>query len=218
MTRLGRLDLSEAPCVVGSVITWDGLQDLVSAGAAPCEIVEIRLDRIGAAREGGAAACRALQDAGLTQILTLRHEAEGGAWRETDRPRVQWLAPVLGFVDAVDVEIGQPDAREVIDAVHGAGGCLIGSFHDFDTTPSFEELSHIVRNGLAMDVDVVKIATRTETETEVATLERLLRACADISLAVLGMGTRGPDTRISLPAQGSCLSYGYLDTAAAPVQ
>ena len=218
MARLGPFDLNEAPCVVGSVVTRGGLVRLLSERSAPCDIVELRLDQLCVEGVDWVSACRTLHDAGLTQLVTLRHAEEGGVWRLEESSRLGILEPVLDVIEAADVEIRQPDAMEVIEAVHEAGGIVIGSFHDFETTPSFEALTDIVRQGLTADFDVVKSAVCTEQEEDLAVLERLLHACNHVPLAVLGMGRLGTESRVSLATHGSCLTYGFLDEAAAPGQ
>jgi 3-dehydroquinate dehydratase-1 len=53
---------------------------------------------------------------------------------------------------------------------------------------------------------------------DIATLEKLLGSSLDVPLCVIGMGAFGTKTRITFPAHGSCLTYGYLDAPSAPGQ
>ena len=183
-----------------------------------CDIVEIRLDQIGVATPGWQDACARLEARGLPVILTLRHASEGGAWDGTKDERREILARAMPVVSAIDVEIRQnavPGLRALADQ-HST--VLIDSYHDFERTPSDTELDEAVRDGQRQGADIVKIAARTETEEELERLRDLLRRFPDVDLALLGMGTCGPASRVSLPCAGSCLTYGFLDEAVAPGQ
>ena len=65
---------------------------------------------------------------------------------------------------------------------------------------------------------VIKIATFTKTEEDVAVLRSLFDENCSVPLCALGMGPLGPQTRIEFPKLGSCLTYGYLDAPVAPGQ
>ena len=49
-------------------------------------------------------------------------------------------------------------------------------------------------------------------------LAGLLSRFPHVPLALLGMGSQGPASRVRLPCAGSCLTYGFLDAAVAPGQ
>ena len=65
---------------------------------------------------------------------------------------------------------------------------------------------------------MVKIATMIRADADIATLRALLADAASGPLCLLGMGDRGAESRVSLAAEGSCLTYGFFDVANAPGQ
>jgi 3-dehydroquinate dehydratase-1 len=94
---------------------------------------------------------------------------------------------------------------------------LIISHHDFGKTPPLAELQQVIRTAANYGT-VVKIATLTKTEEDVATLRALFAEQCSASVCLLGMGPLGPRTRVEFPRLGSCLTYGYLDAPIAPGQ
>ena len=63
-----------------------------------------------------------------------------------------------------------------------------------------------------------KIAVTVNTETELNSLAKLLARKWPLPVCIIGMGPLGRETRLKFPLQGSCFTYGYLDTAGAPGQ
>jgi 3-dehydroquinate dehydratase-1 len=94
---------------------------------------------------------------------------------------------------------------------------LIVSCHDFQKTPSADELRQIIRKA-SNSGTIVKIATLVQTDADLATLRGLLSEKWPVRICLLGMGMLGPQTRTLLPKLGSCLTYGFLDAPVAPGQ
>jgi 3-dehydroquinate dehydratase I len=212
---LGTLDLCRNPAVVGTVTD---LASVAPGRPLPCDAVELRLDQLGVDTPGWQVACRRLEQAGMPTILTLRHAAEGGAWHGTGAERLAILAPMLPVASGVDVEIRRDEAAGIRTAAGREDLLLIGSYHDFIGMPDDDALDRVVEQGAAQGVDLVKIAARTESDADVERLRALLTRFPHVPLALVGMGSRGPDSRISLPRAGSCLTYGFLDASVAPGQ
>lgn len=211
-------DCASPPMVVGTVSTATKLAELSAGGKIEADIVEIRMDLCGHEEMDWEESFRALKGAGAQLLLTLRHKDEGGTWDGSPLERTELLRSLLPFACAVDVEIGTGGLGPMHDVAEECDTCLIGSFHDFEKTPSVDELNKVIEIGFANGADLVKIATLTETEPDVENLATLLRRNRELPLAVLGMGTLGPETRVQFPRIGSRLTYGYLDESAAPGQ
>jgi len=212
------LDAHAPPMVVGTVSSVAKLEELVTGGAVDADIVEIRMDLFPHNEPAWKESFRALNDRGVQLLLTLRHKDEGGKWEGSPLERMELLRDLLPFACAVDVEIGTGGLGPVQDAANESETCLIGSFHDFEKTPAVDILSNVIEIGFANGADLVKIATLTEMESDVEVLAAVLQKYGDLPLAVLGMGTLGPESRVQLPRIGSRLTYGYLDESAAPGQ
>jgi len=117
----------------------------------------------------------------------------------------------------VDIEYRSPLMKQVSALACKHQRALIISYHDFEKTPPLAELQQIIRTGANYGT-VVKIATLTKTEDDVATLRALFAEQCSASVCLLGMGPLGPRTRTEFPRLGSCLTYGYLDAPIAPGQ
>jgi 3-dehydroquinate dehydratase len=63
----------------------------------------------------------------------------------------------------------------------------------------------------AQGADIFKVATRTDTPTELARLLQLMTSnCSNLALAVMGIGKLGAVSRVLLARAGSVLIYGSL--------
>lgn len=216
-TRFGNLVLGLAPQVVGTVSQAETLARLAVGVERVCDIVEVRLDLIGPDAPKWLRHAQAIEAQGFPVVVTVRLVSEGGQWTQPDAVRLPLFVTALEHLSAADIELRSPLLAEVSTVARRRQRALIVSHHDFIRTPSINELRRIVRQAADYGT-VVKIATFTQTEEDVATLRGLFTETCSASLCVLGMGPLGPQTRTEFPQLGSCLTYGYLDTPVAPGQ
>ena len=182
------------------------------------DVAEIRWDIIGTDKTSVLSACRQIEKAGTPVILTIRSAQEGGAWEGDELRRLALYKEALPHVSAVDVEISSSIFQAVIKAAHKARKTVIGSYHNFERTPSAEELRAIIRTGRRAGADIVKLATVIDGPSDVAVLFSILNKEEKKPLCLIGMGQHGVATRVTLACKGSCLAYGYADRSAAPGQ
>jgi 3-dehydroquinate dehydratase-1 len=216
-TRFGSLILGLAPQVVGTVSRADTLAQLRVGMPRVCDIVEVRLDLIGPETTGWLEHAKAIEAQGFPVVVTVRLSSEGGRWAQPDDARLPLFETALEHLSAVDIELRSPVVEPVSAAARRRQRALIVSHHDFDGTPSAHELRRIIFKAAEYG-PVVKIATFTQTEADVATLRELFSQKWPVSLCVLGMGPFGPRTRAEFPRLGSCLTYGYVDVPVASGQ
>lgn len=204
-TRFGNIILGAAPRVVGTVSQAGTLTHLPTRD---CDIIELRLDLIGTG---------AIRQLDQPAIATIRLASEGGKWTRPDADRLPLFDQALQHCTAADIELRSPllDKISALAAKHQKA--LIISYHDFDKTPPLAELRQVMAKAANYGT-VVKIATLTKTEDDLACLRALFHENCSAALCVLGMGPLGPQTRTEFPRLGSCLSYGYLDQPVAPGQ
>lgn len=213
--NIASLEIGSTPCVVGVASRADTLAGLSNARAR-CDLAEIRLDLIGPAAD---AWLRTPSEPGRTpRLLTIRGVAEGGQWMDSEGARAKRYEDLMPLVDAVDVELESEAFPRVVESARSAGRAVIGSFHDFFSTPSEARLRELMERGARGGADIVKLAVWTTVEADVARLEALLRLDRPTPLAVMGMGPLGAASRLRLACEGSCLVYGFLDVASAPGQ
>jgi 3-dehydroquinate dehydratase-1 len=204
-TRFGSLLLGLTPKVVGTISLPATLNQ---PGPFPCDIVELRLDLLGAT---------SVRPLAQPTIATIRLASEGGRWTKPDADRLPLFADALQTATAVDIEYRSPLLKQISALACRLQRALVVSYHDFERTPPLTELQQVIRTAANYGT-VVKIATRTETEDDVATLRALFAEQCSASVCLLGMGALGPRTRQEFPRLGSCLTYGYLDAPVAPGQ
>ncbi len=181
-----------------------------------CDVAEIRLDQLLEVTnwvERG----QAIEAQGIPVILTVRLHSEGGKWNGPDQERSALYQKALSSLSAVDVELRSNICHEVAAEAKAQGKLCIVSYHDFNHTPPLDLLEAVVTQAQEF-ASIVKVVTLTESREHEETLRQLLAKKWKTPLCVMGMGTLGPDTRVTFPALGSCLTYGYLDAPAAPGQ
>lgn len=200
------------PRVVGTVSSPETLIQFAKKVEPVCDLVEVRLDKIGTDQPGWSDHCRAITAQGLPVVLTIRLATEGGAWLGPDQQRAVLFQRGLPAVAAVDVELQSQLLPELAPQKP-----VIVSFHDFAKTPALPELQAVAHRAAQLGA-AVKIVTLVRSRADLETLRRLLAAGCGAPLCVMGMGELAQPTRIEFPCLGSCLTYGYIDRPAAPGQ
>jgi len=77
-------------------------------------------------------------------IATIRSHKEGGERFIDDDRRISIIGLIADHADLVDVEAREPIFDEARCIIKDKGKVLVGSFHDFQGTPSFNELTVFV--------------------------------------------------------------------------
>jgi len=115
----------------------------------------------------------------------------------------------------VDVELRSANAlRSVIAAAREKNVLRILSFHDLDSTPSPRSLFSKARTAKRLGADIFKVATRTDTPTQLKRLlEFIKNADVDLALSVMGIGKLGRKSRRELIRHGSVLNYAHIGRA-----
>lgn len=216
--RIGNLEAGARPLVVGTLTMRSSLPALGAVTPFTCDIVEVRLDLIGADTPDWIGKCRAIEAAGQPVLLTLRLAAEGGKWRGPDAGREPLLRSALSAVSCIDVELQSGIRQALVAQAETLGKTVVMSYHNFEKTPSLAELEDIMQRMGASQAVIPKISTMVTSDADVETLLALLRRHRDRPVCVIGMGESVAETRVLFPKSGSCLTYGYLDASAAPGQ
>ena len=222
-TALAHLPLHRAPLVVGVVTAPSTMERIVSSpfSPRPYDAVELRLDFLSGEEQysdGWLSFCRGMEEAGMPVILTVRLAGEGGGWKGRDGARRGLFERGLGKVSAIDVELASPLLPELRRMIPLNSTKIIGSYHNFSRTPSFSDIRLMVSDARKDGVDIAKIATAITGLADIHTLTEYLERKRSYPLCIIGMGPLGAETRISFPALGSLLAYGYIDEPTAPGQ
>lgn len=228
----GPMTLLAVPPLVVGTISPHGLVGVAARAVRDrvVDMVEARLDLALPPPAGEAQAlpdltpffpvCAQLERTGTPVLATIRLVADGGRWTE-DASRLPWFEQALGVASWVDIEIESAIAPEIVRRAHERGRRVIVSHHDFVGTPTVDALGALITRARRLNADIVKVATTVdslEAHDRLIDLLRRERSSTDAPVALVGMGPVGTPLRTYLPSVGSRLTYGYLDSVAAPGQ
>ncbi|MDO5335705.1 MAG: type I 3-dehydroquinate dehydratase, partial [Coriobacteriia bacterium] len=102
------------------------------------------------------------------------------------------------------------------------GGVLLGSCHDFDKTPSKEEIIASMLRMQEMGCDILKMATMPVSRRDVITLlaatEEMVSDHAKVPVVTMSMTGKGVVSRLVGEAFGSSITFGCFGKPSAPGQ
>ncbi|MCR5273524.1 MAG: type I 3-dehydroquinate dehydratase [Lachnospiraceae bacterium] len=159
-------------------------------------------------------------------LVTFRTKKEGGEKEISKEAYKDFTCFIANsqLADMIDVEIftGDDIVSEIINVAHSNGVYVIASNHDFDATPSHEEIVNRLIKMQKLDADITKIAVMPTSREDVLTL---LSATADMyenhadrPLITMSMSSLGMISRISGETFGSSVTFGSAGNASAPGQ
>jgi len=207
----GRRWTKRHPRIVGVIASREDLEQALRMRRPP-DLFELRLDRL--AGIVGRVETK-LPKLRAPLIITARHPNEGGSGRLSLRQRRALLTRFLTHADYLDVELRSARALRALLAIAKTKNVRrIISFHDFKLTPSARLLVAKAHNAKALRADIFKVATRTDTPTELGRLlEFITKNRVNVRLAVMGIGRLGAISRVLLARAGSVLIYASLGPA-----
>ena len=164
---------------------------------------------------------------GETPILfTFRTSKEGGEKAIEAEPykELNIAAAKTGYVDLVDVEAftGDEIVKEIVAAAHECGVKVVASNHDFDKTPSYNEILTRLKAMQTLGADIPKIAVMPTCKADVITLLQATNDMhenfADRPIITMSMAGPGVLSRLCGEVFGSALTFGAAKKASAPGQ
>ncbi|KXT79556.1 type I 3-dehydroquinate dehydratase [Streptococcus panodentis] len=204
------------------------LEAAAQAKELDCDLIEWRIDFYEKVEEASQAAALSHKVKAAIQkplLVTFRTKKEGGELELSDQSYFDIYREVLhhGAADLLDVELFMPDqpVQETIELAHQKGVKIVMCNHDFDATPSQEE---IVRRLSLMEekhADICKIAVMPNSNQDVLTLLHAtaeMKAKATRPLITMSMGALGMVSRVSGEVFGSAATFGAAKKASAPGQ
>lgn len=158
-------------------------------------------------------------------LFTFRTKAEGGEREITFEQYSKLLKEVVGtqLIDLVDVEVFIDDCvTPLISVIRDLGVKVVGSNHDFEKTPSQEEIVRRLCKMQDAGVDIPKIAVMPHSKKDVLALlgatEEMVSEHADRPIITMSMAGIGTVSRISGEVFGSSVSFGTVKKSSAPGQ
>ena len=159
-------------------------------------------------------------------LFTFRTAKEGGEKTIDDGTYIALnkVAVESGKVDLVDVEwfAGKTVVEEVLNTAHQNQVKVIASNHDFEKTPSKEEIISRLQKMQEMGADILKIAVMPKSSKDVITLlaatEEMSTNYAKQPIVTMSMSRDGVISRLAGEIFGSAITFGAAGKASAPGQ
>ncbi|AHF79879.1 type I 3-dehydroquinate dehydratase [Thermococcus paralvinellae] len=149
-------------------------------------------------------------------IITVRSKEEGGFRETSDEERLKLFEEFMRINPAfVDVEFKSKIAKNVIELAREKKVRVIISYHDFEKTPSFEELKALLEEMKKLEADVIKIVTFAKHYIDNVRIVRLYEY--EKNLIAFCMGEKGKISR-AFSLILSPFTYASISEAVAPGQ
>lgn len=158
-------------------------------------------------------------------IATIRTKNEGGQLEISDADYGKTYQAYLKnpFMDCLDVEMfrDQNVVSEIVQKAHQKKVLVVMSNHDFQKTPSQDEIEKRLLKQDQMGADILKIAVMPKSKQDVFTL---MNATLKVSqqttkpLLTMSMGQLGTISRVATANMGGSYSFGMIGQASAPGQ
>ncbi|EOL44250.1 type I 3-dehydroquinate dehydratase [Enterococcus caccae] len=159
-------------------------------------------------------------------LFTFRTKQEGGEIAFSDEQYFGLYKTVIenGVIDLLDVELfmDEKQVQETIGAAHNKGIKIVMCNHDFDKTPTKEEIVSRLCRMQEKNADICKIAVMPQSSEDVLTLleatNEMKTKHADRPIVTMSMGQLGMVSRMSGEVFGSAMTFGAAKKASAPGQ
>lgn len=210
--------ISDFPLIAGSLNDRD-VSDLALFSVSPVDLIELRMDMFEDTTPGHVENVfrKAKEKFRKPIIATVRDLKEGGVKDVPDRVGLYVL--VAPYTDLMDVELFSEEAIKGIGSIcRGGGKLLIGSYHNFESTPGEDFLDGVITKGSELGADIVKIAVAARDRTDLLRLIAFTLKNREHKLVTISMGNVGLPSRVFSPLCGSLITYGYITHPSAPGQ
>lgn len=207
---IGNLELGTYPRIVAIIDILrpiEGIKNIKEMGA---DIFEIRVD------------CFTIEfDKILAYVRTIRETLEVpiiGTIRETPYTkshRLSMFNSLLPYLDAIDIELDTSLAQAVIDQAKNK--TIIVSEHNYECTPTDQEMTRMVLDAKSQGADIVKLAVTATNQHDLIRFLAFTENCQE-NIVAIAMGEIGKLSRVVAPLYGSLFTYAYIGEQVAPGQ
>lgn len=159
-------------------------------------------------------------------IATFRTLKEGGKaqlpYRDYEKLNVHIAK--TGFSDLIDVEAFSYGeiSENLIDRIHLSGTKVIGSSHDFNRTPSLNEMINRLRKLQNMNADIPKLSVMPKSTADVLNLmmatNTMVTEYANRPIITMAMAGIGCISRMTGELFGSAVTFASVGQSSAPGQ
>jgi 3-dehydroquinate dehydratase type I len=203
------MDSPKVCVIITESNTTEALERLTEIASLGPDLIEVRFDYMEVPGDPGI-----IRDStDLSLIATNRRRDQGGhsMMGEPDRVAVILDAVKAGF-DYADLELNTPSLDDIGSRVNALGGNLVISHHDFEGTPSTEELRETMSQMVELGADVCKIIGTAQSPGDNLTYLSLFGSPREGGLVCFGMGRDGILSRVLSPIMGGEFTYASSHT------
>ena len=202
--KIGNVELGKVPrivAVINDCIPFDTLRISKAKGAA---LFEIRCDLFSADFNSIVDYAEELKSSIAVPLIGTIRETEGNRGK-----RLSMFERIIPFIDAIDIEIDSVISHDVISKAEGK--TKIVSEHNFEKTPSDDELSQIIDVANNMGADIIKIAAMPNRGEDVTRLLDFTKLRSENLVTI-------KRSRIDAFKYGSLFTYAFISEEVAPGQ
>ncbi|MEC4686481.1 MAG: type I 3-dehydroquinate dehydratase [Nitrospirota bacterium] len=183
------------------------------------DLIELRIDHFSSLTDGHIVdVFKKAEALGKPLIATVRSTEEGGQRDISDSERIRLFNLTRNSTDFIDIEARAEIFDKVMNLARDAGITLIASYHNFEGTPSYDELSGFITEYRERGADIVKIATTANSKDDLRTMTRLTLDHYQEGIVSICMGVKGLISRLFFPSVGSLFTFASIGNSKAPGQ
>lgn len=195
-----------------------------------CDLVEWRVDFFDKVTDFQATAEMSKEISeilvGKPVLFTFRTKQEGGEIAFSDEQYFGLYKTVIenGAIDLLDIELFMDETlvQQTIKLAHEKEIKIVMCNHDFDKTPSKDEIVSRLSSMQEKNADICKIAVMPQSSNDVLTLleatNEMKTNHADRPIVTMSMGQLGMVSRMCGEVFGSAMTFGAAKKASAPGQ
>jgi 3-dehydroquinate dehydratase I len=197
----------EAPVIAMSFGDRDIDAEVKRAHQRGLDVAELRIDTY-ISSDADYVVEQAQKFSSLPSIATIRTEREGGYWTGPDEERLHLFEKLIPEVHGIDIELSSAAIlSRVVARAKAHKKVVIISHHDFEETPSADELGRMAHQAKELGADFVKISAMASSAEDLRRLAEFTIKESALGLIVIGMGGHGSASRVLFPLLGSRLTY-----------
>jgi len=202
--------------VVGVIASENDLEAVLGETGKLIDLCELRIDIL----EPCSARLRDLATTlSIPKVVAVRDPVEGGLNQLSEARRSELFEEWFGLSSYIDLELRNlVRFRSLAGRAETAGIQIIVSLHDFDKTPSLQELETALDKSRGDRQRIFKIACKVTRWDDVKVLSEILEKHPETPIAVMGMGPLGKLSRILFAGLGSELAYVSVGNSVASGQ
>ncbi|ACO03546.1 MULTISPECIES: type I 3-dehydroquinate dehydratase [Persephonella] len=212
------MEIGKYPLIALPLDDRDLESKLSQAKSKGIDLIELRIDMFSSTQSDYVKdISRKVKDSGFGIIGTVRSVEEGGLKDLKDSERIELFEAVSDYADIIDIELRSERLHEdLVKLCRDKEKFLLVSYHDFEKTPSEDEIQEIIdRSSFG---DIIKFAFMVKDVEDVGRILSVTHKNRDKKIVSIGMGDLGKITRVAGFFFGSLITYTYIGESVAPGQ